>query len=144
MERTHGKAASSWWTGQSHICVQTNQEEQLGSKTDCTTQGSSAGKLSLKPLKVKTCGGWGGGRNSQPHKRVRWRDPQGTRAYTKPPTQESAPEGPSLLVGSGGNDGKLPRAEQAALFPLGPLPHIQHHKAAMCVAPPWQIPKATT
>ena len=30
-----------------------------------------------------------------------------------------------------------PRAEEAALFLLGPLPHIQHHNAAMWVAPPW-------
>ena len=34
------------------------------------------------------------------------------------------------------------RAEQAALFLLGPLPHIQNHNTAMCVAPPWIIPKA--
>ena len=32
------------------------------------------------------------------------RDPQGPRTYTTPPIQESAPEGPSLLVGSGGSD----------------------------------------
>ena len=32
------------------------------------------------------------------------RDPGGPRMYTNPPTQESAPKGPSLLVGSGGND----------------------------------------
>ena len=35
-----------------------------------------------------------------------------------------------------------PRAEQAALFPLRPLPHIQHHNEVMWVALPWQIPKA--
>ena len=29
------------------------------------------------------------------------------------------------------------RAKQAALFPLGPLPHIQCHNAAKWVAPPW-------
>ena len=42
----------SWWTGQgggwqrgqSHICMQINQEEQLGSETDLATQGSSAGR----------------------------------------------------------------------------------------------------
>ena len=28
------------------------------------------------------------------------------------------------------------RAEQAALFPLGPLPHIQHHNASPWVPPP--------
>ena len=29
------------------------------------------------------------------------------------------------------------RVEQAALFPLGPLPHVQHNNAASWVAPPW-------
>ena len=57
-----------------------------------------------KPLTEKTCGGSGGGRNSQSHRRVRWRDPQGPRMYTSPPTRESAPEGPNLIVGSGGSD----------------------------------------
>ena len=45
-----------WWTqggselqtGRSHICVQINREEQLGSETDHTTQGSSLGKQNLK------------------------------------------------------------------------------------------------
>ena len=32
------------WTGWSHIRVQINREEQLGSETNCTTQSSSAGK----------------------------------------------------------------------------------------------------
>ena len=31
------------------------------------------------------------------------------------------------------------RAEQAALFPLGPLPHIQHHISGTWVALPWRI-----
>ena len=31
-------------------------------------------------------------------------DPQGPRAYTSPPTQEAAPEGPNLIVGSRGSD----------------------------------------
>ena len=35
---------SSWRSGQSHICVHINQEEQLGTQTDCTTQGSSVVK----------------------------------------------------------------------------------------------------
>ena len=42
---------------------------------------------------------------------------------THPPTQESAPEGPNLLVGSRGSESH-PRAKQVALFPLRPLPHI--------------------
>ena len=34
------------------------------------------------------------------------------------------------------------REEQAALFPLGPLPHVQRHGAATSVTPPWGTPKA--
>ena len=44
------------------------------------------------------------GRNSQPHRRVHWRDPQGLRTYTNLPTRESAPKGPNLLVSSGGSE----------------------------------------
>ena len=41
----------------SHICVLITQEEQLGSKTDHTTQGSSVGKASLKTSGYKMlCG----------------------------------------------------------------------------------------
>ena len=32
-----------------------------------------------------------------------------------------------------------PRAEQAALFPLRPLPHIQHHNAVVWVVPPYLL-----
>ena len=45
-----------------------------------------------KPLVVKICGGWGGGRNGQSHRRVRWRGPWGPRTYTSLPTWESTPE----------------------------------------------------
>ena len=34
----------SWQTGRSHICMPINQEEQLGTQTDHTTQGSNTGK----------------------------------------------------------------------------------------------------
>ena len=34
----------SWWTRWSHICMQINQEEQLGSETDHAKQNSSVGK----------------------------------------------------------------------------------------------------
>ena len=36
-----------------------------------------------KPLTIKTCGGCDGRRNSQPHRRVHWREPQGPRMYTR-------------------------------------------------------------
>ena len=101
------------------------------------------GNKTLKPLTENTCGGCGGSRrNSQPHRRVRWRDPQGPRTYTNPPTWESAPEGPNLLVGSTGSDWKqVPRAKQVALFPLGPLPHIQCRNTAKGVTLPRWILK---
>ena len=35
---------SRWWSGQSHVCVWVYWGEQLGSKTDCATHGSSVGK----------------------------------------------------------------------------------------------------
>ena len=49
---THSNAALEDWGGGgrgwlsewSHICVQINWEEQLGSETDRETQGSSVGK----------------------------------------------------------------------------------------------------
>ena len=34
----------SWQSRRSHICVQLNWEEKLGSETDHETQGSSAGE----------------------------------------------------------------------------------------------------
>ena len=39
MERTH-RQGGSWRSGPSHIRMQINQEEQLGSETDRATQGS--------------------------------------------------------------------------------------------------------
>ena len=49
VERNNGKAVARglgqerqcWQTGRSHICVQINREEQLGSETDRRAQGSS-------------------------------------------------------------------------------------------------------
>ena len=59
----------------------------------------------IKPqTSEKTCGGCRGGINSQPRGRVCWRDPQGPRMYTNPPTWESAPKGPNFLLGSRGSD----------------------------------------
>ena len=45
--------------------MQINQEEQLGSEIDCTTQGSSVGKQSLKPL-MKTLVGVEAGAGETP------------------------------------------------------------------------------
>ena len=94
----------SWQTGRSHISMKINPEKQLGSKTDHAAQGSSMQKKASKPLAVKTCGGCGSRINSKSHRRVHWRDPQGPRTYTKPPTWESTLEGLNLLVGSWESD----------------------------------------
>ena len=55
----------------------------------------------------------------------------------KPTHPGSHLKGHSPFVGSEGSDGKWgknPVSWQAALFPLWPLPHIQHHNS-------WQMPK---
>ena len=78
------------------------------------------GNKASKYLTGKTCGGSNTGRrNSQPHRSVCWRDPQGPRTYTNPPTQESAWEGPicSWLVGEVTENRQ--RAEQVC-SPLDP------------------------
>ena len=56
-------------------------------------------------------------------------------------TQDHTPgsqhqKGPICLWVAEEVTGSQQRAEQAALFPLRPLPHIQHHNAATWVAPP--------
>ena len=45
-----GLSGSSRRTRWSHICVWINQEEHLGSETDHTTQGSSAGEIKPQNL----------------------------------------------------------------------------------------------
>ena len=88
-------------------------------------------------------GGLGGSRrDSQPHRRGRWRDPQGPRVCTGPPTWESAPEGPSLIVGSGGSDWNPVEGRAGTSAPSQPLPHVQHHSAATSNTCPWWTPKA--
>ena len=66
-----------WQTKRSHICIQINREEQLGSEIDRTTQVSwgRGGNKTSKPLTIKICGGYNGRRNFQSHRRVGWRDP---------------------------------------------------------------------
>ena len=56
--REPGWARHSWWSGQSHIHLQINQEEQLGSKTDHTTQGSNVGKRRPQNLRLKKAVGF--------------------------------------------------------------------------------------
>ena len=69
-------------------------------------------------------------------------DPQGPRACTSPPTRESAPEGPNLIVGSRGSDYKSVESRASTIASSQPLPHAQHHRAATSVTPPLGTPKA--
>ena len=74
----------------------------VGERSRLCNPGLQLGEI--KPLIENPFGGSGGSRrNSQPHRRVHWRDPQGPRACTSPPTCKSEPEGPSVIVGSRGS-----------------------------------------
>ena len=104
-DREDSRQGGSWKTRQSHICALINWEKQLGRERETAQPRVPAqGNKASKPLTIKTCGGCGDGRNSQPHRRVHWIDPQGPRPYTNPPTWESAPEEHNLLEGSRGSD----------------------------------------
>ena len=60
--------------------------------------------------------------------------------YTNPPTWEAAPEGPNLIVGSGGSDWKSAESGASATAPSWPLPHIQYQNSATSITlPPWTL-----
>ena len=89
-----------------------------------------------KPLAVKTCGNprLTGEIVLQTHRVL-----ECTQAHS-PGNQPQ--KGPICLWVVGEVTKSWPRDKPAALFLLGPLPHIQHHDATMWVTPPWPIPKA--
>ena len=66
--------------------------------------GFQCREIKPQPLTENTCGGLQLWEKLPLHREGRWRDPQGPRMYTKPPTGELAPEGPNLLVDSRGSD----------------------------------------
>ena len=125
VERTHCKMAAGrlGWAGwlvdrAVPICVWINWKEQLGSETDRANPGFQCGEIQPQNLWLKkTWGGWGGRRNSLPHRKVHWRDPQGPITYTNPRTWKSAPKGPNLLVGSGGSDWKPAQSWASGIVP---------------------------
>ena len=102
-ERTCRKAADRLGDP-TFVCRQTGRNNNWGARKTTQPRVPAQGNKASKPLIENICGGCGGGRNSQPHRRVCWKDPQGPRTYTNSSNQESAPEGPSLLVGSIGSD----------------------------------------
>ena len=100
-----GHTARGWledWAV-SHLCGYTRRKN-WGVRQTTQPRVPVLGNTASKTLTLKTCRGCGSGRNSQPHRRVCWRDAQCPRTYTNPPTWESAPEGPNLFVGSGGSE----------------------------------------
>ena len=84
------------------------------------------GNKASKPLAVKTCGVCNSGRNSQSQRRVLWRV-HGILEHTQAhPSGNQHLKRHNQLVGSEGSAECGARAEQVVLFPLWPLPHIQH------------------
>ena len=102
-ERMHGKVVAGRPGGPTFACRKAGRINWGARQTAQPTVPAWETKIS-KLLAVKICAGCGGRRNSQPHRRVHWRDPQDPKTYTNLPTRESAVEGPNLLVGSGGSD----------------------------------------
>ena len=98
-----GRVAAGEVGDPAFVCGKTRKNNQ-GVREITQSRVPVWGNKASKSLTEKTCGDCGGRRNSQLLRRVCWRDPQGPRMCTKPPTWESAPEGPSLLVGSGESD----------------------------------------
>ena len=82
------------------------------------------GNEASKPLPVKTYGGCGSGRNYQPHRRVRWRDPHGPRMYTNPPTQGISTRRDRFACGWWGKLLKAGKSQANGIVPsLTPPPH---------------------
>ena len=103
--------------------MQINQKKQLGSEIDHQPRILVRRNKAFKPQAVKTCSNCSSKKNSQPHRGVCWRDPEGPRTYTNPPTQESAPtQGQICLWVAGEVTENQQKAEQAVSFPLGPSP----------------------
>ena len=130
--RGHSKATASQLHKQAHIWVQTSLGKSGGARRTAKPRVSAWETKDSKPqFVVKICEDCGHGRNSQPHSRVHWRDPQGPKMYTNPPTYKSAPKGHKLLVESKVTESE-PRAKQASsIVPsLTPPPHTapQHSK----------------
>ena len=115
----------------------TRTRRTAGSEADHAAQGSSSGRLSLKLLIENAHGGGGRPWGRLPASQERsWRDPQGPRVCTSPPTQEPAPEGPSWIVGIGVEDWNPEESEVGTTAPSRPLPHVQGHSAATSITQP--------
>ena len=118
------RQGSGWQSEQPHICVQINQEEQLGSETDCATQVSTVGKYSLKTYDWKNL--WGLRQREKLPALQESSLERSTRSYNlkNPPNWKSAPEGPNLLVGSWRSDIKLAESWTSCTVPSLPTPPL--------------------
>ena len=139
-ERTHSKTASRrlgqakrWWLVDwvvPHLCAD-KLGETTGEQNRLHNPGFQYGEMKPQNFWLKKPVGVEVARDSQPHRRGHWRDPQGPRTYTHPPTWESAQEGAKLLVGSRGSDWKPTKSQANGAVPSQtPLPHTapQHSK----------------
>ena len=133
VERTHGKA----WAGTpgeavagragnpTFDCRQTRRNNRRARQTKQPRVPAWGNKAS-KPLTKKTCGGCSGRRNSQPHRRVHWRDHRVLECTQAHPPWNKHQKGPICLWVAGEVTESQLRAKQAPHFSLSdPSPTTQ-------------------
>ena len=120
-ERTRSKVGTGG-LGWPHIYVQITGRNDWGASETSQSRVSAQEKEASKPLAVETCGGCDSGRNSQPHRRVHWKDPHLEHTQTHP-SRNQHQKGPVCLWVAGKVTESLWRAEQPALFPDPSLSH---------------------
>ena len=133
-ENRAGRVAGS--TPRPHICAEINRTNS-GDRSRPHNPGLRRGEI--KPQTSDWKRPWGLGRQQEklPASQERsWKDPQGPRVCTRPPTLEPAPEGPSLIVGRGVKDWNPVESGAGTIAPSRPLPHVQRHSTATSVTPP--------
>ena len=115
VERTRGKAAAGGLGRARWRLVDEVVPHLPADKPGGTTRGRDrphnpgfqCGEIKTKSLWLKTLVGVEAAAGETPSLTGEFTgDPQGPRTYTSSHTQESAPEGPNLLVGSRGSDSK--------------------------------------
>ena len=125
-----GRWGGGWSSRWSHICVWINREEQLGIEADHTTEGSRVGEIKpqnlwlKKPVEVEVAGetpSLTGEFFGETHRVLK--------CTQNHPPENQHQKGPICLWVAGEVTESWQRAEQEALFPLRPLPHIQCHNA---------------
>ena len=134
------QSAGTLWP---HTRAQINRDEQRGGERS-TPSNPALQRGEIKPQTSERKCPWGLGQQQErfPASQERsWRDSQGPRVCTSPPTREPEPEGPNLIVGSTASDWSPVESGAGAIAPSRPLPHVQHHSAATSVTQPQWTPK---